>query len=195
MAAGQLMPDDTYVHRMNDMENNAAFPFDDIILSGNVIPASTLQNLMPPLQVHMNLNYPYKNQPDRQTDSLTDSENDYPKEPTNGPNNIFPPTLSRRIEMAETRKKKKKKKKKENKASNTTETDSEDEKTDIFRTKPAKRKPLESMCARSLELEHGWKQVLFPGLQILHKAIITPRPPPTTTPTPTLTLHFSFSTF
>ena len=97
MAAGQLMPDDTYVHRMNDMENDAAFPFDDIILSGNVIPASTLQNLMPPLQVHMNLNYPYKNQPDRQTDSLTDSENDYPKEPTNGPNNIFPPSLSRRI--------------------------------------------------------------------------------------------------
>ena len=40
------MPDDTYVHRINDMENDAAFPFDDIILSGNVIPASTLQNLM-----------------------------------------------------------------------------------------------------------------------------------------------------
>ena len=193
MAAGQFMPDDTYVHRMNDMENDAAFPFDDIILSGNVIPASTLQHLMPPLQVHMNLNYPYKNQPDKNS---TDSENDYPNEPRNGPNNFFPPSLSRRIEMAETRKKKKKKKKKENKASNTTETDSEDEKTDIFRTKPAKKKPLESMCARSLELEHGWKQVLFPGFQILHKTIITPKPTPATTPTHTHSLyifHFPLS--
>ena len=159
------LPNDTFVHKLHDIESDAAFPFDDIILSGNVIPASTLQNLMPPLQAHMNLNYPYKMQ--KQTsDSESESENKnkqnnptQPKEPKHDPNNIFPPTLSRRIEMAEKRKTKtrKKIKKKEN------DSDSEDERTGIFKTAPSRRKPLDAMCARSLEMEHGWKQELFPG--------------------------------
>ena len=159
------LPDDIFVHKLHDIESDAAFPFDDIILSGNVIPASTLQNLMPPLQAHMNLNYPYKMQ--KQTsDSESESENKnkqnnptHPKEPKHDPNNIFPPTLSRRIEMAEKRKTKTKKKikKKEN------DSDSEDVRTGIFKTAPSRRKPLDAMCARSLEMEHGWKQELFPG--------------------------------
>ena len=163
MAAGRLLPDDTYVHKLHDIENDAGFPFDDIILSGNVIPASTLQNLMPPLQAHMNLNYPYKVQ--KQT-SDSESENEIkqnnptqPKEPKHDPNNIFPPTLSKRIEMAEKRKTKtrKKREKKED------DSDSEDERTGIFKTAPSRRKPLDAMCARSLEMEHGWRQELFPG--------------------------------
>ena len=168
MAAPPTLPDDTYVHKMTDIENDAAFPFDDMILSGNVIPGSILQNLMPPLQVHMNLNYPYETH--KQTNS-SDSENENkPEEPKHNTNNIFPPTLSRRIEMAETRKKKKKKKEKEK---NQNDSDSEDEKTDIFRTIPSKKKPLDTMCGRSLELEHGWKQVLFPGLQKSFKNFIS----------------------
>ena len=163
MAAANELPDDTYVHKTHDIELDAAFPFDDIILTGNVIPASTLQNLMPPLEAHMNLNYPYKTH--KQTsDSESENENkqnnpSQPTEPKHDPINIFPPTLSRRIEIAEERKTKtrKKKKKEEN------DSDSEDERTGVFKTAPQKRKPLDAMCARSLEMEHGWRQELFPG--------------------------------
>ena len=164
--AAQLpqLPDDTYVHKITDIEQDAAFPFDDIILSGNVIPGSILQNLMPPLEVHMNLNHPYKIH--KQTENENENENknennlSQPKEPKHDPNNIFPPTLSRRIEMTEKEKTKTRKKKERNENN---DSDGEDERTGIFQTAPSKQKPLDAMCARSLELQHGWKQSLFPG--------------------------------
>ena len=161
MALPPFVPETTDLYKVTDIQNNDSFPFDDIVVSGNVIPASILQNLMPPLEVHMNLNYPYKDQEESNSQSESDNEySHYPKPPKHNPVNEFPPTLSRRIEIAEKRKKKKKKKTK-------TDIDDENERTNNFVTAPKKAKPLDTLCARSLEMQHGWKQTLFPGSKII----------------------------
>ena len=67
------LPDTPALHKLTEILDDASFPFDDITLTGNVIPASTLQHLMPPLQVHMNLNYPYE---DHQQSSSENSEDE-----------------------------------------------------------------------------------------------------------------------
>ena len=160
--AAARLPDTPPLHKVTDINTYASFPFDDIILTGNVIPGSSLQNLMPPLEVHMNSNYKFRDQSESESESESENEynnnNNFFKPPKHAPNNEFPPTLARRIEIAERKRKKKKKKKQR------TEAEIKDERNRNFLSAPRKGKPLETLCPRSLEIMHGWKQTLFPGL-------------------------------
>ena len=172
MALANELPDDTYVHKTHDIELDAAFPFDDIILTGNVIPASTLQNLMPPLEAHMNLNYPYKTH--KQTsDSESENENkqnnpSQPTEPKHDPINIFPPTLLRRIEMAEKRKTKTRKKKKKKKTTQTAKM-----KEPAFLRQHLKKENLSTQCAPDhLKWNTDGDKNCFQVNKFFHKSII-----------------------
>ena len=120
--------------KLTNLEDDAGFPFADIIFSENIMPEAFLQEIEPPLTIHLKTHY-------------AQSENEK-----------NPPTLPQRIEIAENRKKKKKKKKE--KDENTTEGSKEE---DPFSTPPPKGCPLRTFCPRSLELEHGWIQCLWPG--------------------------------
>ena len=70
--------------KLSNFEDDAGFPFHDITFSENIMPNSYLQEIEPPLTIHLKTHY-----------EQTDDEHN-------------PPPLAKRIELAEIRKKKKK---------------------------------------------------------------------------------------